>query len=87
MDDDARRTCSTRREIANGGLYTTSTTCPQRKYDVFVTPHNGGYCYSLTDPTDLGTRTYSQLDTFVHEGGGWTALCHSILSTRTTSTT
>ncbi len=67
-------------EIANGGLYTTSTTCPQRKFDVFVTPHNGGYGYSLTDPTNLGTRAYAQLDTFVHDGGGWTALCHSILS-------
>src|SRR4051812_11254575 len=67
-------------EIANGGLYTTGTTCPQRKYDVFVTPHNDGYAYSLTNTTDLGTRAYSQLDTFVHDGGGWTALCHSILS-------
>src|SRR4051812_10389833 len=66
--------------IANGGLYTSSTTCPQRKYDVFVTPHNGGYSYSLSDTTDLGTRAYAQLDTFVHDGGGWTALCHSILS-------
>ena len=45
-----------------------------------MTPHNSGYAYSLTDPTNLGTRTYSQLDTFVQQGGGWTALCHSILS-------
>src|SRR5947199_1773448 len=47
---------------------------------IFVTPHNSGYTYSLSDPTNLGTKTYAQLDTFVHDGGGWTALCHSILS-------
>src|SRR6185436_15182313 len=46
----------------------------------FVTPHNSGYSYSLTDPANIGTRTYAQLDTFVNQGGGWTALCHSILS-------
>ena len=67
-------------EIANGGLFMQSTTCPQRAYDVFVTPHNSGYAYSLTDPTNLGTRAYAQLDSFVHDGGGWTAMCHSILS-------
>src|SRR6185295_16191687 len=66
-------------EIANGGLFTAGT-CLKRQFDIFVTPHNGGYSYSLTDPTNLGTRTYSQLDTFVHQGGGWTALCHSVLS-------
>ena len=74
-------------EIAAGGLFEQGTTCPQRKYDIFVTPHNSGYAYSLTDPTNLGTRTYAQLDTFVQDGGGWTALCHSILRTRTTSST
>ena len=57
--------------------------CLQRKYDIFVTPHNTGYASSLTDPTDLGTRTYAQLDTFVHQGGGWTALCHSLSSNDT----
>ena len=66
--------------IANGGLFLTGSACLQRKYDIFVTPHNGGYSYSLTDPTNLGTKAYSQLDTFVQQGGGWTALCHSILS-------
>ena len=45
-----------------------------------LTPHNTGYSYSLTDPTNLGTKTYAALDTFVQQGGGWTALCHSILS-------
>ena len=67
-------------EIAAGGLFVQGTTCPQRKFDTFVTPHNSGYAYSLTDPTNLGTRTYAQLDSFVQDGGGWTALCHSILS-------
>ena len=57
--------------------------CLQRKYDIFVTPHNTGYASSLTDPTNLGTRTYAQLDTFVHQGGGWTALCHSFSSNDT----
>ena len=67
-------------EIAAGGLFAQGSVCLQRKYDVFVTPHNSGYAYSLSDPTNLGTKTYSQLDTFVHQGGGWTALCHSVLS-------
>jgi len=66
-------------QIANGGLFAQGSVCLQRKYDVFVTPHNSGYSYSLTDPTNLGTKTYSQLDTFVNQGGGWTALCHSVL--------
>ena len=67
-------------EIAAGGLFVPGTTCPQRRFDTFVTPHNSGYAYSLTDPTNIGTRTYAQLDAFVQDGGGWTALCHSILS-------
>ena len=46
-------------EIAAGGLFEQGTTCPQRKFDIFVTPHNSGYAYSLTDPTNLGTRTYA----------------------------
>ncbi|MBW6467738.1 MAG: DUF11 domain-containing protein [Coriobacteriia bacterium] len=66
-------------EIVNGGLFTQGD-CSQRKFDIFVTPHNGGYSYSLTDPLNLGTRTYAQLDYFVNQGGGWLALCHSILS-------
>ena len=66
-------------EIASGALFQTGV-CLQRKFDIFVTPHNSGYAYSLTDPNNLGTKTYAQLDTFVHQGGGWTALCHSILS-------
>ena len=66
-------------EIANGALFEGSG-CSRRNYDIFVTPHNGGYEYSLTDPTDLGTRTYAQLDYFLHQGGGWLALCHSIVS-------
>jgi uncharacterized repeat protein (TIGR01451 family) len=66
-------------EIANGGLFTRGA-CSQRNFDVFVTPHNGGYSYSLTDSANLGTRTYAELDYFVHQGGGWIALCHSILS-------
>jgi uncharacterized repeat protein (TIGR01451 family) len=70
----------TEAQLAAGGLFTTSTACPQRKYDVYVTPHNGGYSYSLSDPTNLGTKAYSQLDKFVQQGGGWTATCHSILS-------
>ena len=74
-----RRTSSPRRQIANGGLYLQGAGCAAAEYDIFVTPHNSGYSYSLSDPTDLGTKTYSQLDTFVHDGGGWTALCHSIL--------
>src|SRR6185295_1468741 len=51
-----------------------------RKYDVFVTPHNGGYSFSTTDPTNVGTQAYAELDNFVAQGGGWLALCHSILS-------
>ncbi len=66
-------------EIAGGALFAQGV-CRSRRYDTFVTPHNSGYTYSLTDPNNLGTQTYSQLDTFVHEGGGWTALCHSVLS-------
>jgi uncharacterized repeat protein (TIGR01451 family) len=67
-------------EIAGGALFKTGSTCLERAFDTFVTPHNGGYSYSLIDPTNLGTRTYAQLDTFVNQGGGWTAMCHSILS-------
>jgi uncharacterized repeat protein (TIGR01451 family) len=66
-------------EIANGALFTRGA-CSVRNFDIFVTPHNSGYYYSLTDPTNLGTRTYAQLDYFVQQGGGWMALCHSIVS-------
>ena len=69
----------TQQQIADGGLFI-SGACSSRKFDMFVTPHNSGYSYSLTDPNNLGTKTYAQLDTFVEQGGGWTALCHSILS-------
>ncbi len=69
----------TQTSIANGGLFLNSA-CSPRKFDVFVTPHNSGYAYSLTDPNNLGTKTYQQLDYFVFQGGGWIALCHSILS-------
>ncbi|MCX6245970.1 MAG: hypothetical protein NTU98_14850 [Bacteroidetes bacterium] len=65
--------------IANGAL-STNGNCSVRYFDIFVTPHNGGYSYSLTDPTNLGTRTYAALDFFVQKGGGWMALCHSVLS-------
>ena len=54
--------------------------CSARKYDVFVTPHNSGYSTSTTDPTNVGTQAYAELDNFVAQGGGWLALCHSILS-------
>ena len=74
-----RRTSSTRPRSPTAAC-SPGRVCLQRQFDIFVTPHNSGYSYSLTDPTNLGTRTYSQLDTFVHQGGGWTALCHSILS-------
>jgi uncharacterized repeat protein (TIGR01451 family) len=67
-------------QIANGALFTQGAACQQPKYSIFVTPHNSGYAYSLSDPLNLGTETYAQLDTFVQEGGGWTALCHSVLS-------
>jgi uncharacterized repeat protein (TIGR01451 family)/uncharacterized repeat protein (TIGR02543 family) len=67
-------------QIASGALFNHGAACDQPKYTIFVTPHNGGYDYSLTDPTNLGTKTYGQLDTFVSQGGGWTAMCHSILS-------
>ncbi len=66
-------------EIANGALFERGE-CSRRDYDIFVTPHNSGYTYSLTDPTNLGTRTYAQLDYFLHQGGGWLALCHSMMS-------
>lgn len=66
-------------EIANGALFEGGE-CSRRDYDIFVTPHNSGYAYSLTDPTNLGTRTYAQLDYFLHQGGGWLALCHSMMS-------
>ena len=69
-------------QIANGALSAppTSACGGSPKYDVFVTAHNSGYSYSLTDPANLGTRTYSNLDYFVYQGGGWVAMCHSILS-------
>jgi uncharacterized repeat protein (TIGR01451 family) len=65
--------------VGNGALFTNGA-CSSRKYDTFVTPHNGGYSYSLTDPANLGTQVYAELDYFTFQGGGWTALCHSILS-------
>ncbi len=64
-------------EIANGDLFTQGA-CLEKRFDTYVTPHNGGFGYSLTDTANLGTRAYAQLDTFVHQGGGWTALCASI---------
>src|SRR5262249_37231180 len=45
----------TQAQIAAGGLFLQGSPCLQRKYDIFVTPHNSGYSYSLTDPTNLGT--------------------------------
>lgn len=66
-------------QIVGGALFE-SGVCKSRRFDTFVTPHNSGYAYSLTDPNNLGTRTYAELDNFVDQGGGWTALCHSILS-------
>ena len=54
--------------------------CMVRKYDIYVTPHNEGFPYSKTDPTNVGTNAYAELDNFVQQGGGWLALCHSILS-------
>ena len=54
--------------IANGALFQGSD-CSVKKYDVFVTPHNTGYPYSLTDPANWGTRTYAALDNFVYQGG------------------
>jgi uncharacterized repeat protein (TIGR01451 family) len=65
--------------ILNGALFT-SGTCSSRNFDIFVTPHNGGYSYSLTDPNNPGTQTYAALDYFVMQGGGWMALCESIES-------
>src|SRR5262249_117683 len=70
----------TQAQIAGGALFEQGAVCPQRKYDTFVTPHNGGYSYSLTHPPNPGTRTYAQLDNFVPDGGGETAPCPSILS-------
>jgi LPXTG-site transpeptidase (sortase) family protein len=65
--------------VGNGALFANGP-CSPRKYDTFITPHNSGYSYSLTDITNLGTQTYAELDFFTFKGGGWTALCHSILS-------
>lgn len=33
----------TQTQIANGGLFENGTKCLRRKFDTFVTPHNGGY--------------------------------------------
>ena len=63
-----RRTSSTRRRSRTAASSTRARPARSAKYDIFVTPHNSGYSYSLTDPTNLGTRTYAQLDTFVHAG-------------------
>ena len=64
--------------IAGGGLFQSGNICQQRIFDVYVTPHNPGFAYSLTDPTNVGTITYAQLDNFVYLGGGWIALCYSL---------
>src|SRR5439155_3575531 len=71
-------TCSSS-AVGDGALFTLGA-CTARKYDVFVTPHNSGYAYSTSNTLDLGTQTYAELDYFVGQGGGWIALCHSILS-------
>ncbi len=55
--------------IGDSALYQTSA-CSVKKYDVFVTPHNSGYAYSLNDPTNVGTQAYAELDNFVAQGGG-----------------
>lgn len=65
--------------INAGGLFQLGT-CSSRKFDVYVTPHNEGFSYSLTNPANAGTITYAELDRFVYQGGGWVALCHSISS-------
>ena len=65
--------------VGNGALFT-SGACSTRQFDIFVTPHNPGYSYSLTDPTNTGTQAYAELDFFTYEGGGWTATCYSIQS-------
>ncbi len=72
-------TCAGDSVVGNSALFTAGA-CSARAYDTFVTPHNSGYTYSLTDPTNLGTQAYAELDYFTYQGGGWTALCHSILS-------
>ena len=71
-------TPSTPGSIAGGGLFQTGNVCQQRIFDVYVTPHNTGFAYSLTDPTNTGTITYAQLDNFVYLGGGWIASCFSL---------
>ena len=71
-------TASTPSTIAGGGLFQSGNVCQQRIFDVYVTPHNSGFSYSLTSPTNTGTITYSQLDNFVYLGGGWIALCYSL---------
>jgi hypothetical protein len=68
--------CSTA-TVGDGALFSGGA-CTTRKYDVFVTPHNSGYAYSLSNTLDLGTQTYAELDYFVGQGGGWIATCHSI---------
>ena len=74
-----RRTSSTRPRSRTAGCSRRASACSASTTSS-SRPHNSGYAYSLTDPTNLGTRTYAQLDTFVNQGGGWTALCHSISS-------
>lgn len=68
--------------IVAGQLFDTTAGCPQLAYTVFITPHNGGFSpnYSLTNPANVSTIAYAQLDNFVYYGGGWVATCHSILS-------
>ena len=37
--------------VGDGALFQAGA-CTARKYDVFVTPHNSGYAYSIIDPTE-----------------------------------
>ena len=37
----------------------TQGACLEKRFDTYVTPHNGGFGYSLTDPSSLGTRAYA----------------------------
>ena len=71
------RTSSTRRRSPTAALFDAghAPAC-SGKFDIFVTPHNGGYSYSLTDPTEprhedvRAARIRS-----CSRAGGWTALC------------
>ena len=68
-------------QIAAGGLFTQGSTCPQRKFDVFVTPAQRAATRTRSPTRRIWARgRTAQLDTFVQQGGGWTATCHSIVS-------